>query len=60
MFEKIFQLDPDDRITAEKALAHPFFGHFHDPEDEPNGTLLEDKFEYENHTLDEWKSIFYS
>ncbi len=56
LFEKIFQLDPKDRITSEEALKHPFFNPFHDPDDEPDGEVLDDKFEYTDHSLSDWKS----
>ncbi len=56
LFEKIFQLDPKDRITAEEALNHQFFSHFHDADDEPDGEVLDDTFEYTDHSLSDWKS----
>jgi serine/threonine protein kinase len=56
LFEKIFQLDPKDRITSKEALEHPFFSPFHDPDDEPDGEVLGDHFEYTEHTLSDWKS----
>jgi len=31
---------PEKRITVEKALEHPFFAEFHDPEDEPVADAL--------------------
>lgn len=30
LLEKIFVYEPDKRLTAEKALEHPFFKDFHD------------------------------
>ena len=54
--EKIFKIDPEERITSEQALEHPYFERFHDPEDEPNGELLNDDFESQPFTADEWKS----
>jgi mitogen-activated protein kinase 15 len=30
------QFNPDKRITATEALEHPFLGHFHNPDAEPN------------------------
>ncbi len=56
LFEKIFQLDPKERISSKEALEHPFFSPFHDPDDEPDGPTIDDQFEYVEHTLDEWKS----
>ena len=39
LLEKMLELDADIRITAEGALAHPYFEEYHDPEDEPTGML---------------------
>jgi len=35
LLNKMLTLNPDERITAEEALAHPYFAEYHDPEDEP-------------------------
>lgn len=32
---KMLKLDPLERITAEKALEHPYLGKYHDVDDEP-------------------------
>lgn len=37
LLEKMLTLDADLRITADQALAHPYFEEYHDPEDEPIG-----------------------
>ena len=34
LLEKLLVLDPDKRLTAEEALAHPYFEAYADPEDE--------------------------
>ncbi len=34
--EKMLEFDPEKRITAEEALAHPYLSHYHHIEDEPN------------------------
>ena len=56
MFDKIFQLNPTGRITSIKALEHLFFSPFHDPEDEPDGNVLDNQFECNEHSLEDWKS----
>lgn len=35
LLDKLLCFDPTHRITAEEALAHPFFEEYHDEEDEP-------------------------
>jgi serine/threonine protein kinase len=34
LVEKLLSFDPSRRLTAEMALAHPYFAEYHDPEDE--------------------------
>jgi serine/threonine protein kinase len=35
LLEKLLEFDPNDRITVEEALAHPYLKALHFPEDEP-------------------------
>lgn len=35
LLDKMIQLDPKNRITAEEALAHKYLTRYHDPKDEP-------------------------
>ena len=35
LLEKMLKLDPLERITAEKALEHPYLTKYHDVDDEP-------------------------
>jgi p38 MAP kinase len=58
MLEKILVMDPNERITCEQALAHPYLARYHVPEDEPSGSVCDDAFEYQNYSLGEWRSIF--
>jgi serine/threonine protein kinase len=56
LLDKMLQLDPTERITCEKALAHPFFEGLHDPSDEPAGrTILTDEYESKMMSIPEWK-----
>ena len=34
LLEKLLVMDPDRRLTAEQALAHPYFANYADPDDE--------------------------
>ena len=37
LLEKLLVMDPDHRLTAEQALAHPYFANYADPDDEVRG-----------------------
>lgn len=49
-------LDTDKRITASKALAHPYFAQYHDPDDEPEADPYDQSFESRELEIEEWKS----
>ncbi|VDL38871.1 unnamed protein product [Hymenolepis diminuta] len=60
MLSKMLVLDPDRRLTAAQALAHPYFSEYHDESDEPVGTPLNDELiDADNLTVEEWKVIMY-
>jgi len=46
LLEKLIELDPKKRFTAEQTLAHPYLVDFHDPTDEPTfqGPLVSSEF----------------
>lgn len=55
----MLELDPDERITAEEALAHPYLAEYHDPADEPVCTEPYDQaFEDLDISIDEWRGAF--
>jgi p38 MAP kinase len=56
LLDKMLQLDPNERITCEEALKHPFLRTFHDPEDEPTGILFDDKYENQDYSVADWKN----
>jgi len=35
LIEKLIELDPTKRLTAEQTLTHPYLKEYHDPSDEP-------------------------
>ena len=56
LLEKMLHLDPDLRITAEQALAHPYMQQYADPADEPTSPPYDQSFEEQDMEIDTWKS----
>lgn len=54
----MLQLDPNERITCEQALEHPYLSTYHDRDDEPEGNPFDDSFESQEFTVPEWKGIY--
>jgi p38 MAP kinase len=56
MLERMLVFDPQKRITATEALAHPYLSPYHDPTDEP---AAEEKFDWSFNDadlpVDTWK-----
>ncbi|XP_048404151.1 STKc_p38 domain-containing protein [Stegostoma tigrinum] len=59
LLEKMLQLDPDERITACDALAHPYLAEYHDPANEPVAEPYDDSFENLDLKIEEWKSLLH-
>ncbi|VDD83173.1 unnamed protein product [Mesocestoides corti] len=56
LLSKMLVLDPDRRLTAAQALAHPYFAEYHNESDEPVGEPLNDELiDADNLTVEEWK-----
>ena len=56
LLERMLDLDPDTRITAEGALAHPYLAQYADPDDEPTCELYDQSFEEKELDIPSWKS----
>ena len=56
LIDKMLQLDPNERITCEQALEHPYLATFHDSDDEPEGYQFDDLYEAQEYSVDEWRS----
>ena len=53
----MLEIDADNRITAEQALAHPYLQQYADPTDEPSSLPYDQTFEDLDLSVEEWKSI---
>jgi p38 MAP kinase len=54
----MLDLDPEHRITAEGALAHPYLQQYADPSDEPVSPPYDQSFEEQDLDIDGWRSKF--
>ena len=56
LLERMLDLDPDTRITAEQALAHPYLRQYADPSDEPVSEPYDQSFEEKELEIPHWRS----
>lgn len=59
LLEKMFDLDPDTRISACKSLSHPYIKHLSDPSDEPELQPQDSSFENESRDIAGWKRLLF-
>lgn len=59
LLEKMLHLDPDHRINAEQALAHPYLAQYADPTDEPSSDPYDQSFEEKDLDLQSWRELVY-
>lgn len=60
LLERMLDLDPDTRITADGALAHPYLAQYADPDDEPTCDPYDQSFEEKELEIPTWKSKFFT
>ncbi len=59
LLERLLQMNPRSRLTAEQALSHPYFSRLHDPNDELSaGCHFDDSFENARTIVDLKQLIF--
>ncbi len=56
LLSRMLEFDPNDRITVENALAHPYLARYHNPATEPSVALFDFEFDRRCVTLPEIKS----
>jgi len=59
LLEKMLELDSEERITAELALAHPYLTSYADPTDEPASPPYDQSFEDMEAPLETWRRYVY-
>ena len=57
LLERMLDLDPDTRITAEEALSHEYLRQYSDPSDEPTSQPYDQSFEEKDFEVQYWKSM---
>jgi len=60
LMEQMLELDPDTRVDAVKALAHPYLAQYSDPSDEPTCEPYDESFEEQSKSVLEWKTLIWN
>ena len=58
LLQKMLEIDADNRITAEQALAHPYLANYADPTDEPVSLPYDQTFEDFDLPVEKWKGMY--
>lgn len=58
LLKLMLELDSDKRITAEKALAHPYLAPYADPNDEPTSAPYDQSIEDMDLPVEEWRGEY--
>lgn len=53
----MLEIDSEKRITAEKALAHPYLAAYADPLDEPTSEPFDQSEEMINYPVEKWRGM---
>ncbi|CAD6192868.1 unnamed protein product [Caenorhabditis auriculariae] len=59
LLEKMLNLDPDYRPSAQQAMEHEYLAAYHDESDEPIAENIDLHEEVESNSIDEWKKIIF-
>jgi len=60
MIERMLVLNPENRLTVDEALAHPYLAPLHDPEDEPTcSKQFCGDFDEENTHLEDFREFIF-
>ncbi|ELU14889.1 hypothetical protein CAPTEDRAFT_20998 [Capitella teleta] len=59
LLDRMLDIDPDTRITAEEALSHPYLKQYADPSDEPSSEMYDQSFEEKELDIPTWRSLIH-
>lgn len=59
LLEKMLELDSENRITAEQALAHPYMEKYAEPSDEQTSPPYDQSFEDMDLAVEKWKELIF-
>lgn len=59
LLDKLLKWEPEERLTAEQALQHPYLANYHDPLDEPTAQIFDYSFEEKAQNADVLRGMIY-